>query len=245
MYASTTESPVLLVGTAHVVDLSVPLRHLFEARPFDAVALELDADRAAVLHEGSTAPGGGSGLPVFVRLWGVLQRRLGTTIGGGVPGAEMKVAAELAGERKIPVFLIDDPLRETVLKLVRTLPLKERVTLLVAAILGLFVPPNVVEDEMNRYSERPQEYSEELRRVSPTVARVLLDERNERMADRLRALRQRGFGRVVAIVGDAHLTGLTDALHRRGVAVEALPLRTLRGATAPLSSPFRGPRPRL
>jgi pheromone shutdown protein TraB len=165
-----------------------------------------------------------------------VQRRLGAEIGGGEPGAEMKVAARLARERNLPLFLIDDPIRQTLLELVRTMPFKERVTLLAGAVAALFVPARFVEREMDRYAEEPTAYTAELRRASPTLARVLLDERNEHMADRLAVLRSRGYGRIAVVVGDAHLEGLRAALGRRGVPVESIPFQRLRSATAPSPS---------
>ncbi|HXY12753.1 MAG TPA: TraB/GumN family protein, partial [Thermoplasmata archaeon] len=137
--------------------------------------------------------------------------------------------------RRLPVFLIDDPLRVTLANLVRSMSFKERVTLLTSAVVGLFLPTRVVHREMDRYAESPSEFTEELRRVSPTTARVLLDDRNEHMADRLAMLRQQGYARVAAVLGDAHLEGLRDALARRGVPSEVVRFSELRAARA--SSP--------
>ena len=235
MYSSTLDAPVLLVGSAHVVDLSAPLRNLLSARVLDGIAVELDPERAQALMSPEPSRRGSGSAPLFARLWGVVQRRLGSEIGAGVPGAEMKVAIEVARQRSIPVFLIDDPIRVTLANLVRSLTFKERVTLLTSAVVGLFLPTRVVHREMDRYAESPGEYTDELRRVSPTTARVLLDDRNEHMADRLSGLRQQGYGRVAAVVGDAHLDGLRGALARRGLPSEVVRFSELRGATA--SSP--------
>ena len=233
MYARTTEAPILLVGAAHVVDLADPLRRLLGDRTLDGVAVELDPERADALLRPETDHARRSGGPLFARLWSLVQRRLGAEIGGGLPGAEMKTAAIYARERNLPLFLIDDPIRTTLVNLVRSMSLKERVTLLVGALVGLFIPARVVKREMDRYVEAPEEYSAEMRRASPTLARVLIDDRNEHMADRLTALRGRGYGRLAAVVGDAHLPGLKVALGRRGVPVETVSFGELRGATGP------------
>ena len=238
VYARTTEAPVLLLGAAHVVDLEHALRTVLAARVLDGVAVELDAERAAgLLQPPGGAPRTGSGLPFVPRLWGVLQKRLGADLGAGEAGAEMKVAALVARERHLPLFLIDDPLRLTVLRLIQTMPVKERVQLLVGAVVALFVPSRLVRREVDRYAAAPEEYTSALRAASPTMARVLLDERNEHMADRLAQLRGQGYGRIAAVVGDAHLPGLAAALGRRGVAVETIPFSRLRQVTAPTSTP--------
>ena len=239
MYSRTTEAPVLLLGAAHVVDLERPLRAILEHRVLDGVAVELDRERAsALLHPDPGAPRNSNGLPFVTRLWGALQRRLGEEIGGGEAGAEMKVAATVAEERHLPLFLIDDPIRATVLRLIQTMPFKERVQLLVGALAAFLIPTRLIQREVDRYAESPEEYTTALRQASPTVARVLLDERNEHMADRLVALRVQGYGRIAAVVGDAHLPGLAAALGRRGVAVETIPFSQLRDVTGPRPTPL-------
>lgn len=233
MYSSTVEAPVLLLGSAHVVDLSEPLRRTLGERVLDAIAVELDEERAAALMAPDGARPGKASAPMFARLWGIVQRRLGASIGSGLPGAEMKVAIGVGRERNLPIFLIDDPIRVTLANLVRSMSFKERVTLVASGLVGLFIPSRVVVREMDRYAEAPNEYTEELRRVSPTTARVLLDDRNEHMADRLTSLRERGYRRMAVIVGDAHLEGLRSALGRRGVPSEVVRFSELRGTKAP------------
>ena len=233
MYSRTTESPVLLIGAAHVVDLAAPLRRVLEGRPLDGVAVELDPERATALFDPEGVRRSSKGAPLFARIWALLQRRLGEEIGGGLPGDEMKTAATVARERGLPVFLIDDPIRGTLVRLVRSMPIRERLTLLLSAFVALFVPARIVEREMDRYVEAPEAYAAQLHEASPTLARVLLDERNEHMADRLKRIREQGYGRIAAVVGDAHLPGLRKALGRRGIPSEAIPFRDLRAATGP------------
>ncbi len=228
MYARTTESPILLVGVAHVVDLARPLDELLCERTLDAVAVELDPERARAILDDGPATTRRTGGPLFARLWSVVQRRLGADLGGGPPGAEMRAAARIAKDRGLPLYLIDDPIRLTLVRLVRSMSLRERLLLVGSAFAALFVPSRAVVREMDRYVEAPDAYAEELRRASPTLARVLLDERNEHMAERLAHLRQRGLGRIAVVVGDAHLPGLRLALGRWNIPVEAVPFRALR-----------------
>lgn len=222
------EAPVLIVGTAHVVDLAQPLRRALSGRDLQGIAVELDAERAHALLAPSPEVGSsrGAGAPLMVRLWSLIQRRLGEDLGAGA-GAEMRAAAALANEWRVPLFLIDDPIRETIARLLRSLSFRERASLLLGSIVGLFVPSRVVRQQIDEYQASPGTLLEELRTQFPGVTHVLLDERNEHMADRLAALRRQGYGRIAAVVGDAHLPGLAEALHRRGVPVEKVPLAEL------------------
>lgn len=232
--SSTVESPVLLLGVAHVVDLAAPLRAALGNRPLDGIAVELDPERARLVLAGHPAGGRPSaGAPLFLRLWGILQRRLGEEIGGGLAGSEMRTAADVARDRGLPLFLIDDPIRETLRRLLTSMTARERVSLFLGSVLGLFIPSRVVRGQIEQYTDAPTDYLHEVRAVYPSVARVLLDERNEHMADRLCELRGRGFGRVAAVVGDAHVPGLADALKRRGIPCEEIPFGRLRTLRAP------------
>lgn len=235
MLARTTESPVLLLGVAHVVDLKAPLRRVLEGRTLDGVALELDDERAHQVLSPQPGPRDRGGAPIFLRLWAHLQQRLGDEWGTGA-GGEMRAAAEIAKERSLPIFLIDDPIRETLRRLIGSMSLKERVSLVLGGLLGLVLPSRFVQRQLDDYAEAPTEYLEAVRSEYPALARVLLDDRNAHMADRLAELRRRGYGRVAAVVGDAHVPGLTVALQQRGIPVESIPFATLRGeprASAP------------
>ncbi len=225
---------ILVVGSAHVLDLSGPLRERLAAQPLQAVALELDAERASVLEEGSTRrTRAGGANPILVRLWSLVQRRLGHELGQGA-GGEMRAAARFARERNLPIFLIDDPFRYTVRRLLDSLSPGERVRLLLGALLGLFIPGRTVRRELAHYSEAPEDYLSEIRHSFPSLARVLLDERNEHMAVRLAEIRNRGFRSVAVVVGDAHVPGLAEALRRKQLPVETVGFRELHArATAP------------
>ncbi|HTP54198.1 MAG TPA: TraB/GumN family protein [Thermoplasmata archaeon] len=237
MAAALDASPILLIGTAHVVDLAAPIRTVLAGRALDGIAIELDGERAHLLFADGETAGRPAQVPIFARLWSVLQRRLGADLGGGMPGAEMRTAATVARERNLPLFLIDDPVRAMLNRLLTTMPAKERITLLVGSIAALLIPTRFVKAQIDDYADRPEAIVAELREASPTIARVLLDERNEHMADRLSQIRGRGFRRVAVVVGDAHVAGLRAELERRGIPVEALGFSSLRGITAPSSSP--------
>jgi pheromone shutdown protein TraB len=225
---------VLVIGSAHVVDLRADLRRLLAERRLDAVALELDRERAEVLLSPNPVVRGGRGdAPFLLSLWARLQRRLGQQLGGGPPGAEMRAVAEIAQERGLPILLIDDPIRETLARLLRSLSMKERIGLLFGGILGLVIPARVVEKHLDEYTEAPEPYLEQIRTAYPAVARVLLDERNEHMADRLAEAHRHGLTRVAAVVGDAHVPGLSEALRRRQIPVETVSLGQLTRPTGP------------
>jgi pheromone shutdown protein TraB len=231
---SSDPGRILLLGSAHVVDLSGPIRERLSALPLQAVALELDAERAAVLEGPPSASSRKRGsAPILIRFWGVLQRRLGAELGQGA-GGEMRAAAQFAKERNLPVFLIDDPFNLTVRRLLGSLSPSERVRLLLGAVLGLVIPARTVKRELDHYSEAPTDYTDQIRTTFPSVARVLIDERNEHMAGRIEEMWRRGIRQIAVVVGDAHVPGLAQELQKRQLPVETVSFGQLRSpATAP------------
>lgn len=221
-----------------MVNLSGPIQERLSAGQWQAVALELDPSRAAVLEEPSGAPSTPrSSAPPLIRLWGMLQKRLGAELGEGA-GGEMRAAARFAKGRQLPVFLIDDPFDQTVRRLLGSLSPLERVRLLAGGILGLVIPARVVKSELDHYTEAPANYTDQIRSSFPTVARVLIDERNEHMAARLDEMWHRGIRQIAVVVGDAHVAGLAEALRQRALPVETVSFGELRApATAPPELP--------
>jgi pheromone shutdown protein TraB len=223
--------PVLIIGSAHVIDLAAPLRRALAGRPLDGIAVELDAERANVLLH--SPPGGrpNRGGPFLFRVWALLQRRLGDVLGAGV-GGEMRAAAELAREWGLPLYCIDDPIRETIARLLGSISMRERVELLVGGIVGLFLPSRVVSKQIAEYTRGSGEQLAQMRQAFPALTGVLLDDRNAHMAERIETLRRHGKFRLAVVVGDAHLPGLAGELERRGIPTERIALAQLTAPTA-------------
>ena len=66
-----------------------------------------------------------------------------------------------------------------------------------------------METELRRYQDDPAAAIEELKRQYPTVWRVVIDERDEKMAQ---AIRRGLTGKGVAVVGDGHVDGMLRRL---------------------------------
>ena len=238
---NATDPSILLVGVAHVLDLESGLGQVLGSFAPKALAVELDPERAEVLAErvrereqgaeGGRKGGSGSGAPMLLRLWAKMQDRFAADM-GGVPGEEMLQVGAFAKQRSLPCFLVDDPIREVAPRLLASLSPRERVRLLVSTVIALFIPTRLVEKEIQSYSEHREEYLGVLREQYPTISRVLLDERNVHMAERIAAL-ARSYGPVAAVVGDAHVSGLSQALAATGLPVRQVRLETLMGPAAP------------
>lgn len=216
---------VLLLGTAHVVPLRDAIQHhIFEFDPA-AVALELDADRLrGLLTDPSQREKPGFGYGLVAKF----QQRVADEMGGEV-GEEMLSAREAGMLLGVPVALVDQPAPETLERMLDEMGWIERIKL-AGSLIASFLPGRGFEDELQRALDGDPQLIEEVTERFPTVKKVLIDERDAHMADRIQRLVE-DFGRVVAVVGDAHVPGIRDNLSRSIDNVRAVRVSELRHHT--------------
>lgn len=207
---------LLLVGAGHVFRLEAPITDLIQRERPDVVALELDPgryqallQRAAGHYDSKEAE---KNLPRTYRRLARFQEDIAQGMGTEV-GSEMLAAARAAQSIGGKVALIDRNAEESVRRLLSEMAFTEKVKLLFSGIFARFRfrKSSGVESEIARYQAAPGNYLDELGASYPTLKRVLLDERNEHMAKRLRALLTQ-YPSIVAVVGDGHVQGLSTLL---------------------------------
>jgi len=226
---------LVLVGTAHVSRESARLVcEVIERERPDAVCLELDAQRFETLVERRRWES--LDLRELIRrrqlaallanlVLASYQRRLGGAL-GVVPGAEMVEAARTAERLGIPVVLCDRDIRITLRRSWASLSLLRQAELIAILAASLFERPELDEAELRRLRDRDvmSELMDELGTSLPVLKRVLIDERDRYLAERIRGTDAR---RIVAVVGAGHLAGmereLRDARPVDLAAIEAIP----------------------
>lgn len=230
---------VTLIGTGHVFDLEAAVTGAIEAIRPPVVGVELDAGRLRALAaraagEGAgQKPGGGkrqARAPMLHRILEAYQRRIAADQGTEA-GNEMLAAAKAAEAVGARIALLDRPAEETLRRVLREVTWKERGRFLGVLVAG---PARAtwarvrrrgkssgVEADIRRYQDDPVAALAELERTFPTVYRVMIDERDEIMAYKLRNVSQRGLD-VVAVVGDGHVEGLQKRLQDLDVTVYRL-----------------------
>lgn len=202
---------ITLVGVGHVFNLRQQLRSVIATRRPAVVGVELDATRFALLKT----------RPHISRVHGLhdllalFQRRIAHKFGVEV-GDEMLAAAEIAQEIGAEIAFIDMDSRQVLSAALSQITFEEKVRLIVAALTGLFVRRKKVEEELTKYQRDESSYLGEFAKQFPSMKRILLDQRNEHMAAMLRDLESK-HGRVVAVVGDGHVSGLNQLLVGRDV----------------------------
>ncbi|MFT3896149.1 MAG: TraB/GumN family protein [Thermomonas sp.] len=211
-----------LLGTAHVSKASVDaVRAVIDTARFDAIAVELDAQRlqaltdhdalakldlVKVIRDGKVA--------LFAANLGLAayQRRLAEQL-GIEPGAELKAAATEAQSRGLPLHLIDRDVGITFRRVSAGLGWWARAKLGTGLVASLFVDEDVGEAEIEKLKEGDMLEASfgEFAKDSPELYSRLIDERDQYMAAKLRATS--GDARhVLAVVGAGHLQGLARYL---------------------------------
>jgi pheromone shutdown-related protein TraB len=138
------------------------------------------------------------------------QRRIGDKL-GILPGTELLAAARAAEESGIPFSLCDRQIRVTLLRAWRSMSLFQRAKLMTFVLSGLLVDPDLTEEDLRELRKKDvlSELMEGLSQALPTLKRVLIDERDRFLAERIRATDGR---KIVAVVGAGHVEGIRKIL---------------------------------
>jgi pheromone shutdown-related protein TraB len=214
---------LVLIGTAHVSQDSVDeVRRTILAHRPDVVCVELDEARLEALEdrkrwEETPVHRFLKGDKVWLFLTQVLlssyQRRLGKQL-GVQPGADMLAGVTTARDVGAEVDLSDRNIGTTMSRAYRLMRFREKMRLswqVTRSIVGGEGEDDEVDFEELMKEDMITRMMEELGEMAPSIKRVLIDERDAYLAEKIR--RQAAGGkRVVAVVGAGHLAGIKARL---------------------------------
>lgn len=182
------------------------------------VAVELCPARYHALLHGGEGPSAFNalrarrfGLFVLNKLLYSLQNRLAKQT--GMPaGNEMLTAIERAREVGAKVEFIDRDIDITLQRLIARTGRLEKLRLLAELLLGLM--PLGARVDLHKMTEEEVllRALSSLKRASPTAYEVLIEERNDYMANRIVELLALTKGKILCVVGAGHLPGLCQRL---------------------------------
>ena len=207
-----------ILGTAHVSSESVELvRNQIEEWGPDLVAVELCPSRMAALTEPESLDSedllkiikeGRSSMILLQSALAAQQRKMGIS-SGEKPGAELLAAVKAAEESDIAVEMIDRDVVITLRRAWRKMGMIEKWRIL-NALLWEEDDEEVSIDEVLGDSDLLSSMMEEAREVAPRAGEVLIDERDSFLAGRIQQIR--GKGKVLAVIGAGHLSGVVQNL---------------------------------
>ncbi|OKY77984.1 MAG: Pheromone shutdown protein TraB containing GTxH motif [Candidatus Methanohalarchaeum thermophilum] len=224
------DSEIFLLKTAHVSQKSVREveEKIKEFNP-DIVAVELDLYRYRAFKKDNIKKRKISLRKILKNPFSSLlhyllsnvQKKIGRDL-GVKPGSEMIKAIEVAKEKNIPVLLIDRDIKITLNRLRSKMGFFEKLKLIKYLIIGsIGVKGKKIDLKEITEDETVDLLINELRNRFPTVAEVLLDERDAYMAHRLLKETKRRQ-RILGVMGAGHVKGVEKYLKNP----ESLPSKT-------------------
>jgi pheromone shutdown-related protein TraB len=225
--AAASAGRVTIVGTAHVSEKSISeVNQIIEREKPDIVAVELDRGRYQALkgeeevREINVKDLLSSGkFNYFLLQWllAYVQKKIGADM-GVKPGAEMLAAIETAEKTGARVALIDRDIQVTLGRFWSKMSFFEKLKLFGSLIGASFgIGTEEIDIETVTDEDVVTQLVSELRKVAPSAASILIDERDAFMAKNLLDLSKEG--NVVAVVGAGHREGIKKYLD----APESLP----------------------
>jgi len=133
------------------------------------------------------------------------------------PGAEQRIAIELAERHDLPILLIDREIGITLKRTAASLPWWKRWTLFTGLLLSLISREEVEEEEIEKLKEGDilETTFAEFAHDRSDLYRPLIEERDEYMAARLmQEIREKGHEDILAVIGAGHLRGLKERLQQ-------------------------------
>ena len=214
---------ILLIGTAHISQSSVDEVNtvINQVNP-DTVCIELCSSRYQamlakdqwknmdifkVIREGKS-------FLLFANLiMTAFQKRLGSRL-GVKPGSEMFEAANVAEKLNSELILADRDVKITLQRTWRGMPFWGKMKVLGQLLTSLFIREEISKEEIEKLKESDalSEAMQMLAEQSPEMKRILIDEREQYMAEKIR----QSMGKlIVAVVGAGHVKGLTAELENK------------------------------
>ena len=214
---------ILLIGTAHISQSSVDEVNtvINQVKP-DTVCIELCSSRYQamlakdqwknmdifkVIREGKS-------FLLFANLiMTAFQKRLGSKI-GVKPGSEMFEAANVAEKLGSELVLADRDVKITLQRTWRGMGFWGKMKVLGQLLTSLFIREEISKEEIEKLKESDalSEAMKMLAEQSPEMKRILIDERDQYMAEKIR----QSMGKlIVAVVGAGHVKGLTAELENK------------------------------
>jgi len=207
-----------IIGTSHISRESVDaITKFVEEKKPAIIAIELDKDRFYGIQQKKREASfreifnvGVKGY-LFSLIGEYVERKLGEKV-GVKPGEEMLTAIRLAKKHGIRIALIDQDIRITLKRFSKFLSWKERFRFVADILKSIFFGKREMKKigletfDLAKVPEKKviKKMISFVRKRYPNVYKVLIEERNEVMAKRLKWLTENEEGVILAVVGAGH-----------------------------------------
>lgn len=222
---------IILIGTAHISKDSVKeVQEAIKKYKPDVVAVELCKSRYEAITEKdkwentpitSLLKSNKAYLILAQTFLSSIQRRLGKEY-GVEPGSEMTAAIDAAKKHHAEVALVDRDIAVTLKRAWRKMGIREKFRLsweFMKALIG-YEEGELEELDLKELMKQDviSAMLKEFGEIAPSVATVLIHERDDYIAKRI--LDESNKGNMVAVVGAGHLDGIKKRLEKKKIDVD-------------------------
>jgi pheromone shutdown-related protein TraB len=221
------ERELFLVGTAHVSKESVNLvKQVIASEMPDCVCVELDTKRYKALSGRKRWEA--LDLKEIVKkkqlstllvnlILSSYQKKLGMQL-GVIPGLELLEATREAEKHAIPVSLCDRDVRVTLRRAWHETSFLKKGYLLATLLVSLFDKTEITEEKLEQLKKKDvlSELMSELGEAMPELKKVLIDERDIYLAEKIKMSAGR---KLVAVVGAGHVEGIKKRIREDNSAI--------------------------
>jgi len=210
----------IIVGTAHISRQSADLvREVIEKENPDVVCVELDEKRLKALSEKnrwenldlkSIIKQKQLSTLIINLVLSSYQKKLGEKL-GVTPGTELLEAVNTAKEKNIPIELCDREVRITLRRAWHSMGFWQKMKLVVGGFGGIFEKQELTEEKLAELRSKDvlSEMMDELGKAMPVLKTVIIDERDQYLAEKMK---QSKGNKIVSVVGAGHAQGIIKAL---------------------------------
>lgn len=213
---------VILIGTAHVSRQSAEqVKEVIEAERPDSVCIELDAQRYQSVTDGAkwketdifkVLKEKKASLLLMNLAISSFQNRLADQF-GIKPGQEMIQGIESAKETGAELVLADRNIQVTFSRIWGNIGLMGKAQLLTSVFFSIFSKETISEDELEKMKSQDtlNAVLDDFTQSFPKLKTPLIDERDQYLAQKIKDAPGQ---KIVAILGAAHVPGITQEIHR-------------------------------
>ncbi len=206
----------IIIGTAHISRQSADLvRQVIEKEKPDIVCIELDEKRFKALSEKNRWENLDLKSIIKQKQLSTLivnlvlssyQKKLGEKL-GVAPGTELLEAANAAKENNIPIQLSDREVRITLKRAWHSMGFWQKLKFLFGGLAGIFEKQELTEEKLAELRSKDvlSEMMDELGKAMPVLKKVIIDERDQYIAEKMR---QSKGEKIVSVVGAGHVNGI-------------------------------------
>lgn len=225
---------ITVLGTAHVSQASADaVKTLISNNDYSAVAIELcpsrynaliDPESLAQMDLFNVIKSGKAAMVTASLALGAFQQKMADEL-GIEPGAEMKIAANMAKADHLPVLLIDREVGTTLKRVYRNVPWWKRMELFSGLLASVMFSEKISEEDIEKLKEGDMLDAtfSQFAESSSEIYNPLVNERDQYMARRLYDEATSGEHKsILAVVGAGHLKGIKKYLETELSEVKSL-----------------------